>query len=425
MYDWANSAFVLVIVTAVFPIFYRNVPAAGLSAETATVYYGWTTTIVLALVAILAPVLGAVADFLAWRKRLLAVALFTGVAATSCMVLLSRGDWGLALLLFGVGNLGLSSSFVFYDSLLPHVAKPEEIDRVSTGGYALGYFGSGLLLILNLLWIRFPEWWGFSDATAGTRLAFLSVAIWWLVFSIPLLRVVREPARRLESGEQAAADAVRAALTRLRRTFRDFRGSHRQAFLLLLAVLVYSDGIGTIIRMAAIYATTRGLPDGDIILAILLVQFVGVPFSFLFGNLAGWIGTKRAIFVGLAVYALTTIVAFGMNTVAEFYLLAILVGTVQGGTQALSRSFFASMIPHHRTSEFFGFFSVSEKIAGIAGPLVFSLLLSLSGSSQVAILSILLFFVGGAALLLFVNETEGRREAEEAERRVLDPTRGS
>jgi UMF1 family MFS transporter len=419
MYDWANSAFVLIVVTAVFPIFYKNVTASELPGEKATEYYGWVTTGVLLAVALLAPVTGAIADFLGWRKRFLTFAVFLGVVPTACMVLLHRGDWVLALALFALGNLGVSSSFIFYDSLLPHVAKGDEIDRVSAGGYALGYLGSGLLLILNLSWIQFPGFWGIADAESATRLSFFSVAVWWLLFSIPILRSVKEPARRLEAGEQTSFDAVRVGLRRLTSTFHQFRGSYRQAFVLLIAVLVYNDGIGTIIRMAALYASSRGLPDSDVILAILMVQFVGVPCSLLFGSLAGALGTKRAILAGLSVYTLATLIAYNMETIGEFYVLALLIGLVQGGTQALSRSLFASMIPHHRTSEFFGFYSVSEKVAGIFGPMVFSLMISLTGSTQPAVLSLIVFFVAGAVLLLLVDEQKGREEAQRIEERTL------
>ena len=418
MYDWANSAFVLIVVTAVFPIFYKNVTAAGFPVEKATEYYGWTTTAVLLLVALLAPMAGAIADFLGWRKRFLTIAVFLGAVPTACMMLLHRGDWILALVLFAFGNFGVSSSFVFYDSLLPHVAKDDEIDRVSAGGYALGYLGSGLLLMLNLSWIQFPDFWGIADAESATRLSFLSVALWWLLFSIPILRNVKEPPRRLEAGEQTRLDAMKAGLRRLSNTFRQFRGTYRQAFLLLLAVLIYTDGIGTIIRMAALYASSRGLPDSDVILAILMVQFVGVPFSLIFGNLAGKIGTKRTILVGLAAYTLATFIAYDMETTTEFYLLALLIGFVQGGTQALSRSLFASMIPRHRTSEFFGFYSVSEKVAGIFGPMIFSLMISLTGSTRPAVLSLIAFFLIGAVLLMLVDVQKGREEALRVEERV-------
>ncbi|MDH4071273.1 MAG: MFS transporter, partial [Ignavibacteria bacterium] len=223
LYDWANSAFVLVIITAVFPIYYKNVPAAELSAEDATAYYGWVTTAVLFLIAILSPSLGALADFRAWRKKFLGAGVLLGVIATACMVFLHQGDWLAALILFGLGNLGLASSFTFYDSLLPHIAAGDEIDRVSTGGYALGYLGSGLLLVLNLLWIQMPETWGFEDTASATRAAFLSVAVWWLLFSLPLFRKVSEPPRQIQEGERNTRDAVRVALGRLKQTISEMR----------------------------------------------------------------------------------------------------------------------------------------------------------------------------------------------------------
>jgi len=419
LYDWANSAFVLIVITAVFPIFYKNVPAAGLPEAKAMGYYSWVTTIVLLLIAVFSPMLGALADFRAWRKRFLTATMIIGVIPTACMVFLHEGDWPLALLLFGLGNLGLSSSFTFYDSLLPHVARPDEVDRVSTGGYALGYLGSGLLLILNLLWIQMPESWGFANAESATRFSFLSVAIWWLLFSLPILRIVREPPRQIEKGEKNVRDAVSAAFARLRDTIGEMRGRYRQAFLLLLAILIYTEGIGTIIRMAAIYASSRGLPDADVIFAILLVQFLGIPFSFLFGGLSGVIGPKRSIMVGLIVYGAATLVAYSMETVTEFYILALLIGMVQGGTQALSRSLFASMVPHHRTSEFFGIYAVAEKVGGFIGPMVFSTILAMTGSTQPAVLSIVLFFIAGGLLLGRVNVERGRREAEVVEERTV------
>lgn len=419
MYDWANSAFVLVIVTAVFPIYFREVAAKGLSAEEATTHYGWATTMALAVAAALSPILGALADFRAVRKRMLAVFLLLGVVTTACMYFLHEGSWQLALALFMLSNIGLTLSFVFYDSLLPHIATSVEIDRVSAAGYALGYLGSGLLLGLILAGIQQPAWFGIPDAGTATRLSFVSVALWWGVFSLPLFRYVSEPPRRLEADESATADAVRVTFRRLFETLRELRGLYKQAFLMLLAMLIYNDGIGTIIRMAAVYATNVGIPQQHIILAILLVQFVGIPFSFLFGTLAGRIGAKWSIMIGLAVYSGISVVAFRMSSVEEFYLLALLVATVQGGTQALSRSIFAAMIPKHKTSEMFGFFSVFDKVSGILGPMIFSLTIVLTGSTRDAIHSVIAFFVVGGAILFFVNVDEGRREAETAEALLL------
>jgi UMF1 family MFS transporter len=338
------------------------------------------------------------------------------------MFFIYRGDWLLALVLFMVANIGASGSFVFYDSLLPHVARHHEMDRLSTTGYALGYLGGGILLAFNLAWIQKPDWFGLpageglteAQATLPTRLAFLSVALWWLVFSIPLFRRVREPLRRLEADERPDLNPVRVAATRLRETLRELRG-YRQAFLMLLAFLVYNDGIGTIIKMAAIYGAEIGIEQGALIAAILLVQFVGIPFALLFGILAGKIGAKRAIFLGLAVYAGISVLGYFMRTAAHFFVLAVLVGMVQGGSQALSRSLFASMIPKHKSAEFFAFFAIAEKFAGILGPAIFAATIALTGSSRNAIISVIAFFIVGAMLLGRVNEEEGVRAARAAD----------
>ena len=419
LYDWANSAFILVVITAVFPIYFQTVAASELEPEQATFWFGLCTTVSLILVAVLSPILGALGDFLGRRKKMMAGFLFLGVLATAAMFFIRSGDWVFALLLFGLGNLGVSTSFVFYDSLLPHIAEGDELDRVSTAGYALGYLGSGLLLIVNLAWIQKPEWFGFADAGFATRLSFLSVALWWLGFSIPLFRKVPEPPRQMESDESVGASPIRVTFQRLRETFRELRGDYREAFKMLVAVLIYNDGIGTIIRMAAIIAATRGFPQNATILAILMVQFIGIPFAFLFGQLAGRIGPKRAILLALAVYAVISVVAYQMTSIQEFYLLALLVGMVQGGAQALSRSLFASMIPRHKAAEFFGFFSVFEKFAGIAGPAIFTLMIAFTGSSQSAILAVVAFFVVGGAILWWVDVDEGRRQARAAEAELL------
>ena len=418
MYDWANSAFITTVVTAVFPIYFASVAAADLDPATASFRFAVTTFVALSVVAVLAPVLGAIADFAGIKKKMLGAFLALGVVATACMFFIERGDWVLAAVLFVVANIGVTTSFVFYDSLLPHIASADEMDRVSTAGYALGYLGGGLLLAVNLAWIQRPDPFGLGGSELASRLSFLSVAVWWLGFSIPLFRTVPEPALALEPDEQAGQQTVRAAFVRLRATVRELRG-YKQAFLMLLAFLVYNDGIGTIIRMATTFGTEIGLEQGDLITAIMLVQFIGIPFTFLFGQIAAWVGAKRAIFLSLAVYVVISVLSYRMTTATEFYVLALLVGMVQGGSQALSRSLFASMVPRHKSSEFFGFFGVFEKFAGIVGPGVFAVMILLTGSSRGAILSLVAFFVIGGALLATVDVEEGRRVARTAEADLL------
>ena len=425
MYDWAASSMQTTVMVAVFPIYFVKVAGAGLAEGGATQRLATVNTIALVLIALASPVLGAVSDYGGNKKQFIAAFMAVGAAAVAGLFFVHTGDLTLASWLFVLASIGVAGSFVFYEALLPHIARGRELDRVSTAGYAVGYVGGGILLALNLAWIQKPAWFGLpagpglgeSAATLPARLAFLSVAVWWLVFSIPLFRRVPEPPARLEPDEQRGQSPIRMAFVRLGETFRELRG-YRQAFLMLLAFLIYNDGIQTIIKMATAYGTELGIDQSALIGAILLVQFVGIPCSFLFGMLAGRIGAKRALFLGLLAYTAISILGFYMKTAAHFYMLAGLVGMVQGGTQALSRSLFASMIPQHKSGEFFGFFSVFEKFAGIFGPLIFAGTIAATGSSRNAILSVIGFFAVGAAILAFVDLNAGQREARAADAAV-------
>jgi UMF1 family MFS transporter len=413
MYDWANSPFQSTIVNAIFPIFYSSYASAGLEGSEATARYAWGTTIAVTIVAVLGPVLGAVADYRAWKKRLFALFLGIGIAAVLLMGTIQQGAWFIALVIFIVANIGDRVSWVFYDSLLPHIASPEEMDRVSTAGYAIGYFGGGVVLLLNLAWILSPQTFGIPDTAAATKLAFVSVAVWWLLFSLPLFRWVPEPAAALEADETGRENPLRAATVRVMETFHELRG-YRNAFLMLVAFLLYNDGVQTMIRMSVIYATEVGIDTNAQIAALVIVQFVGVPFSFLFGAAADRIGAKPAIFITVGVYTIASMFGYFLSAAWQFFALAFLVGTVQGASQALSRSLFARMIPKHKSSEYFGFFSVFEKFAGIAGPAVFALSVTLFGNSRAAVLSIILFFILGAFVLTRVNVAEGEAQAAAA-----------
>ncbi len=426
MYDWAISAVQTTIMTAVFPIYFVKVAAGHLSPPQASQWWSNANTVGAILIAILAPFLGAIADYRAAKKKFLVAFMLIGVAATAAMFFISRGQVVFASIVFVLSLGGATGSMTFYESLLPHVASDAEMDRVSTAGYALGYIGGGLLLALNLAWISNPGAFGLphgdgltaAQTTLPARLAFVSVAIWWLVFSIPVLRTVPEPARTLETDETSTENAFKVAFTRLGETLRELRG-YKQAALTMLAFTIYNDGIQTIIKMASVFGTEIGIGQSDLITAILLVQFIGIPFAFAFGMLAGKIGARLSIFLGLSVYTGICIFAYQMTSAREFYILAILVGLVQGGTQALSRSLFANMIPKHKSGEFFGFYSVFEKFGGILGPLVFSIAIGRTGSSRGAILSVIAFFVVGGALLAMVNVKEGERAARAADARLL------
>jgi UMF1 family MFS transporter len=397
------------VITAVFPSFFATYAAAGLEPAQATARFGLITTASVAVVAILSPILGALADYSGVKKKMLAVFMMVGIAACASMVFITEGNIALASALFFIGNIGASGSLVFYDSLLPHVAKHEETDRVSAAGYAMGYVSGGIVLLINLAWIMQPETFGFASTVSAIRASFVAVALWWAVFSLPLFRKVPEPVVAAHAGAGVGAD-IAAAFTRLGKTLTDMR-RYRHAFLLFIAMLLYQDGIQTIIRMAGVYGAEVGINQTSQIAAFVMVQFVGIPFAFLFGSLGARIGTKRSIFIAIGVYALATVLAFFMKTVTHFFILAFLIATVQGGAQALSRALFARLIPRDRTSEFFGFFAVAERFATVFGPLIFTISVMVTGSSHSAILAILLLFVAGAWVLSFVDEEAGTRAA--------------
>ena len=409
-YDCGNSAYFTTVITAVFPAFFASYAAAGMSPGEATTRFGIITTFAMALVAVLAPMLGAYGDFTARRKQLLVIFASIGILATFLLTTISEGGWQWAAAIFILGNLGVSGSLVFYDSMLPSVAKPDETDRVSSAGYALGYLGGGILLVVNLAWILSPGTFGLPSTVAATKLSFASVGVWWLVFMLPLLRRVPEPPRLVGPGETPATSPIGATFARLGRTFREIR-QYRQAFLALLAMLVYQDGIQTIIRFAGIYGAEVGVGQSQQIAAFAMVQFVGVPFAFMFGSLGARIGTKRAIFLALGVYAVAATLGYFMTNATHFFILAALVATVQGGAQALSRSLFARLIPPAKTSEYFGFYAVVERFATVLGPLVFTLSGMLTGSSRSAVLGMIVFFVAGGWLLSLVDVEEGERVA--------------
>ncbi|MAF65712.1 MAG: MFS transporter [Planctomycetes bacterium] len=421
LYDWANSGMITVVVTAVFPIYYAQVAAAGVEPNRADIRYSAATALSLALIALMAPFLGVMADRFRRKKSLLGIFLALGASAVAGMTFLQHGHWVAALVLFVLANIGASGSFIFYDSLLPHVAPPETLDRLSLSGYALGYLGGGLLLGLNLAWIQRPDLFGLpsgegltpAEATLPTRLAFLSVAVWWVLFSLPLFRHVREPAGVARSTTEGVGP-VRETLHATVASLRDLRG-FPQATLMLLAFLIYNDGIATIFRMAAIYGDRVGIGRLHLIGAILAVQFLGIPFTLMFGVLARRLGAKASVLLALGVYTATGILAWRMDSTVEFYILAFLIAMVQGGAQALSRSLFASLIPRQRSAEFFSLFAVLDRFAGVVGPAIFSLTLLATGSIRTAILPLTGMFLVGGALLTRVDLRSGRAQARAAE----------
>ncbi|WP_249870192.1 MFS transporter [Oceanobacillus saliphilus] len=413
LYDFGNSAFATTIMAAVLPVYYSTVAASGLEEGLATSYWGYSQSISVLIVAILAPILGAISDYSAAKKKFLQFFAFMGIIASVLLFFVGEGDYILASVLFIVGSIGFSGGNIFYDGFLPEIADKDEMDRVSSGGFAYGYIGGGLLLLINVLMILNPGWFGLADTAMASRVSFASVGLWWLIFTIPLLKNMKE-----EKKVHAKRDKSYAAIgfSRVGKTFKEIR-QYKQVLLFLLAFWLYNDGISTIIRMATIYGSEIGIAQNDLIVALLITQFVGIPFTFFFGWLASIITAKKALNITLFVYLGIVILGYFMTSAAHFYILAICVGMVQGGAQALSRSIFGRMIPANKHAEFFGFYGISSKFAAVAGPFMFAFIGQVTGNSRLGIISLVVFFILGIFILRFVDVDQGIRDAE----RLTDP----
>ena len=408
LYDWANSAFATSVVAAILPPFFASMAAKNMPAHEATALWGYASAAALAVTAVLSPIVGALADRIGARKRMLGVCVGIGALGTLALALPLGANWGLVLVAFGVAFIAFATGNVLYDSLLPSVATPEEMHRVSSRGFAWGYLGGGLLLAVHVALILWPTRFGLANVGEATRVAFASVAAWWLVFSIPLLRDVPEPQR--EGAPTPLPQLAGAVFRQLGATLAQIR-ARRDLLRFLIAFWLYSDGIGTIIKMATIYGVEVGLGDKDLMGALLMVQILAAPASIAFGRLAAPLGPRGTVLLGIGGYTVISVFAFFLRSPWQFWTLAALVALFQGGTQALSRSMFASLVPRERSGEMFGFYSVSEKLAGVAGPILFGVVTQLTHGGRLATLTLLPLFIGGAWLLSTVNLERGQRAA--------------
>ena len=365
LYDWANSAFATTVMAGFFPIFFKQYWSQGIDANLSTARLGLGSAAAGLTVALLAPVLGAIADAGTLRKKFLVFFAYLGVSMTAALFWVGQAAWVQAILVYGLAVVGFSGANIFYDALLPAVADTDAVDYVSSLGYALGYLGGGLLFLLNVLMVLRPGSFGLADAGQAIRWAFVSVALWWGLFTLFLVWWVPEAAS--DAVRSRSRHVVRDGLHQLAGTLRRIR-SHRPLWLFLIAYWFYIDGVDTIVRMAVDYGISIGLATNSLITALLIVQFVGFPAALAFGRLGERWGVRRAIFLGLGLYGVITLWGALMTTTAEFYGLAAAIGLVQGGVQALSRSYYARLIPPGRSAEYFGFYNMLGKFAAIVGP---------------------------------------------------------
>jgi UMF1 family MFS transporter len=390
---WANHAFSTTILVGFFPIFFDKYWAKDLPGASSTFYLGLANSGGSFVVMLIAPWLGALADRRGQKKRYLGGFTVLGVVASAALAFVGAGQWLWALLVFALASVGFFASYSFNDALLVEVAEPQESDRVSAFGFAMGYLGGGILFLGDVLLVLHPAWFGLADAAAATRAAFLSVALWWGLFCLPLFRYVPEaPAVMQATGWRELLETMKSVLR------------NKPVLQFLIAYWLYIDAIGTLQQMAVDFGAKLGFSTNTLITALLLVQFISFPAAWAFGPLAAWIGTKRAIYLGLAVFTALSIWAYFMQTERQFYEMAVGVALVQGGVQALSRSYFSRLIPPERSGEYFGFYNMLGKFAAVLGPLVVGCVALATGNPHLSIMALAVFFLIGAVLLSRVKE---------------------
>ena len=407
LYDWANSAYATIVLTVFFPLVFSNYWFTGTGSENSTTPLGIANAVASLVIVILAPVLGAIADKGGVKKLFLFMFLSIGVVFVSALYFVGQGQWLLALCIYALAGIGFSGANVFYDALIVDISKADNFDSVSAFGYALGYLGGGLALVVAIVLSTFPTAFGFDNTSQAMLASFVMVGLWWAGFSIPLFRQVAETRADRVIG---FSRVVKSGLGQLTTTFKEVR-QLKVVLLFLLAYWFYIDGVATMIRMSMNYGVRMGFDQMSLVQALLVTQFVGFPAAIIYGKLGEKFGTKLGIYFAIFVYMMVTGYAYFMDEVAEFYTLAIVVGLVQGGIQSLSRSFYARIIPKSKSAEFFGFFNMMGKFAAVLGPLLMAVVASVSGDPRLSILVIIVLFAIGGTLLFFVDEKEGQRIA--------------
>lgn len=399
MYDWANSAYVTTVMSAFFPIFFSQYWSHGAETEVSTFFLGLANSAASIIVALLAPILGSIADRGSKKKKFLIFFMFLGVLNASLLYFLKMGQWQLAILIYVLACVGFSGANTFYDSLLMNVASEKKVDYVSSLGYSLGYIGGGLLFLTNVLMYLSPTSFFLEDGTAAVKVSFLMVAIWWLVFSIPLILFVKED----EKVKDSTISIIRSGLLQIKDTFRQIR-KLKQLWLFLISYWCYIDGVDTIIRMAVDYGSSLGFPSESLIIALLITQFVAFPAALFYHKLGAKLGVKNALLIAIFAYMIITCVGVFMTRPLHFYLLAMGIGLFQGGIQALSRSYFSRLIPKGQVAEFFGFFNMLGKFAAIIGPFLIGFVTLITKSNRIGILSLLVLFLLGGVILFKLDD---------------------
>jgi UMF1 family MFS transporter len=421
MYDFANSAFATTILAVIFNQYFAKVVAGGERGVHlfgfhlhGASFFTFTISLSMTISAVFSPFLGAVGDASGSKKRFLMFFCYVGVLFTGLLYFVHAGDYWMGAIFFIIANISFAEGNVFYNAFLPEISSEQNIGRISGLGWALGYIGGGLLLAINLIMLKYPDWLGLPAEYFTVQDCFLSVALWWFLFSLPTFLFLREKVQK--SISSTGGNYFREGYRRLQHTFRRIK-TFRELTKFLVAFLIYNDGIETVIVMASIFgADVLGMETGEIILFFLMIQGIAFFGSLIFGFLADAIGNKRTVMISLGIWSLVVIWAFRLGIVwdpkTEYWILGVLAALVMGGSQAASRSLQGIFTPDANSAEFFAFFGVSGKFASVFGPLIYGILIAITGSVQSGILSVLLFFIAGMALLWTVNEKKGMEEKQ-------------
>ena len=408
-YDWANSAYSTTVMAGFFPLFFEKFWSNPDDVIQSTYQLGIANSVSSIIIALVSPILGAIADRGSAKKKLLITFAFLGIVMTGGLWFVQQGEWKLAVFFYVIATIGFMAGNIFYDSLLPSVATRDKVDYVSSLGYSLGYLGGGLLFLVNVLMYLHPDWFGISDPSTAIRLSFVSVAIWWGIFTLPIMLFLPEPE---SENSVPLRKAVRSGLLQLKETYNHIR-EMKVIGTFLMAYWLYEDGVATIVRMAVKVGSSMGFAAGDLITAILMVQFIGFPAALLYNWFGTRVGVKNAVLIAIGGYGIITLLGYFMTDRVHFYLLAALIGIFQGGIQALSRSLFTRLVPPNKEAEFFGFYNMLGKFAAVIGPVLMGWITVTTGNPRMGILSIVILFVLGGLLLKRVDFEEGERIASE------------
>ncbi|RIW27096.1 MFS transporter [Bacillus salacetis] len=400
LYDWANSAYSIIISTAVFPLFYKAAATdSGVSAANSTAYLGYTIAIATFILAMLGPILGTIADYQGYKKKFFTFFFFLGVAATAILAFIPSDQWLMLLICYTFAAVGSAGANVFYDAFLTDVTTDEKMNRVSARGFGLGYIGSTIPFIISIAIIVLSQGGTIPlSTTTASKIAFLITALWWGLFAIPMFKNVHQ-LHYIEPEPKPVVNSFK----RLGKTFKEIK-KYRPLFLFLLAYFFYIDGVGTIITMSTAYGTDLGISSTSLLIILFVTQVVAGPFAVLYGRLSEKFTGKKMLYVGIIIYIFVCIYAYFLETTMDFWILAMLVATSQGGIQALSRSYFAKLVPKKNSNEFFGFYNIFGKFASIMGPLLVAMTAQLTGNSSTGVFSLVILFIIGIAILSRVPE---------------------